>query len=216
MREVEASRAREAEQETARLVERVRALKRRAWRRGYDAGRRMGLRELVVPSAATSFASRCLEERLAALVLDAVVEILGELPPDVVLRNRLRRCLGALRAQQVLSVRVSTDDCAETQRIARSLEQELNVPLFIVLADAGLPAHSLVVETVQGVIDGSLTPQLRVLERGVRDAINLVLNEYRYIDGESEKKFAVIEDGLRDVIDLLAGSWGTQHRGGAR
>ncbi|MFM0054172.1 flagellar biosynthesis protein [Paraburkholderia phytofirmans] len=216
LREVEASRAREAEQESGRLVERVRALKRRAWRRGYDAGRRFALHEFVVPSAATSFASRCLEDRLAALVLDAVVEILGELPPDVVLRSRLRRCLGALRAQQVLSLRVSTDDCAETQRIAHSLEQELNVPLFIVLADAGLPAHSLVVETVQGVIDGSLTPQLRVLERGVRDAINLVLNEYRYIDGESEKKFAVIEHGLRDVIDLLAGSWGAHHRGGAQ
>lgn len=216
LREVEASRAREAEQETARLVERVRALKRRAWRRGYDAGRRVALRELVVPPAATSFASRCLEERLAALVLDAVIEILGELPPDVVLRNRLRRCLGASRARQVLSLRVSTGDCEETQRIAHSLEQELNVPLFIVLADAGLPAHSLVVETVQGVIDGSLTPQLRVLERGVRDAIKLVLNEYRYIDGEAEKELTVIEKGLRDVVGLLAGSCCMQPNGGAQ
>jgi type III secretion protein L len=204
LREIEASRAREAERETARQADRVRALKRRAWRSGYDAGRRTALREFLVPKVTESFASRCLEERLADLALDAVVEVLGELPADATLRSRLRRCLGASRAQRVLSLRVSVDDCEETQRAVCALEQELNVPLFVVLADAGLPPHSLVVETEHGVIDGSLNSQLRVVERGMRDAIGMVLGEYRYIDGESARKFAVIESGVRDVIELLA------------
>lgn len=206
LREVEASRAREAEIEATRLAHRVRALKRRAWRRGYEAGRRTALRELIVPTAAASFAARCLEERLAGLALAAVVEILGELPADMLLRSRLRRCIGASRTRHVISVRVSANECEQTKRIVRTLEQELAFPLFMVLADAGLPPGSIVVETAQGVIDGSLTSQLRVLERGMRDAVGLVLDEYRYIDGESEKLFRVVENGLRDVIALLAHS----------
>ncbi|MBN3754979.1 flagellar biosynthesis protein [Paraburkholderia sp. Tr-20389] len=213
LREVEAFRAREAERETARLAERVRELKRRAVRRGYAAGRRNALREYVVPPAAASFAARCLEERLAGLALNAVTEILGELPADATLHSRLRRCIGALRGQQVISVRVSADDCEQTQRIAHTLERELDLPLFMVLADAGLPPHSLVVETESGVIDGSLALQLRVLERGMRDAIGLVLNEYRYIDGESARMFDVIESGLRDVIQLLGQHVEARHGG---
>ncbi|MEX3931627.1 flagellar biosynthesis protein [Paraburkholderia phymatum] len=213
LREVEASRARDAEYASACLAQRARALKRRAWRRGYDAGRRAALHEFVAPSAAASFASRCLEERLAGVALEAIVELVGELPAGMLLRNRLRRCIGASRTQQVLSVRVSADDCEETQRIVSALEHELDVPLFVVLADAGLPPHSLVIETERGVIDGSLTPQLRALERGMRDAIAAVLDEYRYIDGESAKKFAVVESGLRDVIDVLARTCEVQYGG---
>ncbi|MEM5369486.1 flagellar biosynthesis protein [Paraburkholderia azotifigens] len=212
LREVEACRAREAEREHARLADRVRELKRRAWRRGYDAGRRTALHEYVVPRAAASFAARCLEERLVGLALDAVAGLLGELPADLTLRSRLRRCIRASRAQQVISVRVSANHCEQTQRIASALEKELNVPLFMVMADAGLPPHSMIVETENGVIDGSLMPQLRVLERGMRDAIGVVLDEYRYIDDESARMVDVIERGLRDVIDLLA--WRGEPRDG--
>ncbi|WP_221410263.1 FliH/SctL family protein [Paraburkholderia dinghuensis] len=201
---MEAFRARDAECEVARLAERVRALKRRAWRRGYEAGRRAALYEFVAQPVAVSFASRCLEERLADMVLKMVAGIVGELPADVVLPIQLRRCLDASRAQQVLSVRVSADDYDETQRSIRTLEQELNASVFTVLADAGLPPHSLVVETEHGVIDGSLTPQLRVLEQGMRDAIKTLLDEYRYIDGESARQFDLVDSGLRDVIALLA------------
>lgn len=49
LRKMEASRARESEYETARLADRVRALKRRAWRRGYEAGRRAALSSIVAP-----------------------------------------------------------------------------------------------------------------------------------------------------------------------
>jgi type III secretion protein L len=201
---MEAFRAQEAECEAARLADRVRALKRRAWRRGYEAGRRAALYEFVAQPAAVSFASRCLEGRLADMVLKTVAGILGELPADVVLRSRLRQCLDASCAQRVLSVRVSADDYEETQRSVRTLEQELSAPIFTVLADAGLPPRSLVVETERGVIDGSLTPQLRALEHGVRDAIKTLLDEYRYIDDESARQFGVVCSGLRDVIAVLA------------
>jgi type III secretion protein L len=201
---MEAFRAREAECETQRLAERVRALKRRAWRRGYEAGRRAALHEFVAQPAAVSFASRCLEGRLADMVLNTVAGILGELPADLVLPSRLRQCLHASRAQQVLSVRVSAEDYEQTQRSVRRLEQELSAPVFTVLADACLPRHSLVVETERGVIDGSLTPQLHALEHGMRDAIKTLLNEYRYIDDESAKRFRVVESGLRDLIAALA------------
>ncbi|WP_233868898.1 FliH/SctL family protein [Paraburkholderia adhaesiva] len=201
---MEAFRARDAECEVARLAERVRALKRRAWRRGYEAGRRAALQKLVVPSAAVSFASHCLEERLADMVLKTVAGILGELPSDVVLPSQLRRCLDASCAQQVLSVRVSADDYDETQRGIRVLEQELNAHAFTVMADADLPSNSLVVETERGVIDGSLTPQLQALELGMRDAIKMLLDEYRYMDDEPARKFDAVESGLRDVIAMLA------------
>jgi len=204
LRAIEAARAREAECEAARLAQRVRALKRRAWRCGYEAGRRAALHQLVAPPAAAAFAARRLEARLADLVLNAVAAILGELPADAALPGRLRRCLDASCAQQVLSVRVSADAYEETRRCLRALEQELNAPAFTVLADAGLPPHSLVVETERGVIDGSLTPQLRALEHGTRAAIEALLDEYRYLDGASAKAFDALASGLRDVLASLA------------
>lgn len=203
LRKMEASRARELDHEIARLADRVRALKRRAWRRGYEAGRRAAVHAFVAPPAALGFASRRLEARLADMVLNAIVAILGELPADTVLPARLRRCLEVSCAQQVLSVRVSLDDYEETQRSVHQLERELNAPAFTVLADAGLPPQSLVVETERGVIDGSLKPQLRSLERGIREAIRTLLDEYRYLDDEAAKQFAEVERGLCDVIAVL-------------
>lgn len=204
LREVEASRARDAQCEAARLADRVRALKRRAWRRGYEAGRRAALCTLVAQPAAASFALRCLEDRLADVVLKAVAGILGEMPADLMLPGRLRRCLDASGAQQVLTVRVSADDYEAAEHSVRTLEQKLNLPIFTVLADAGLPPHSLVVETEHGVIDGGLRSQLRTLERGMKAAIETLLDEYRYIDGESARRFEAVERGLRGVIAVLA------------
>ncbi len=204
LRALEAARAQDAAHEATRLAERVRVLKRRAWRRAYDAGREAALRDFVAPETATSFAARCLEDRLTRVATDALVAIIGELPPGAVLPNQLRRCISVSRSQRVMSLRVSPDDYSEAKRLIVTLERDLAAPLFTVLADAGLPPHSCVVETEQGVIDGSVKLQLRALERGIKDAVSAVLNEYRYLDGEAAKQFAVVEQGLRDVIDVLA------------
>jgi len=204
LRAIEAWRAREAERAAQRAAERVRALKRRAWRRGYEAGRRAALQQFVAAPAATAFASRRLDARLADLVLDTVAAILGELPADAALPARLRRCLDASCAQQVLSVRVSTDAYEEARRCLRALADELNAPAFTVLADAGLPAHALVVETEGGVIDGSLAPQLRALEQGTRAAIETLLDEYRYLDGAAAKAFDTLARALGELRASLA------------
>jgi len=213
LREAEASREQDAEYETARLAERARALKHRAWRRGYEAGRRAALDQFVGPPAAVSFASHCLQERLADMVMKAVSGLLGELPDHVVLAGQLRRCLDASRAQQLLSVRVCADDYEETQRIVRKLEAELNVHVLEVLSDAGLPPHSLVVETGFGVIDGSLAPQLRALEHGMRGAIAMLLDEYRCIGDASAKQFGAVESDSHDAVSALANSTNAQDRG---
>jgi len=203
LRRLEASRARDAACEAARLAERVRALKRRAWRRGYEAGRRAALQQAVAMPAAVSFASRRLDARLADIVVNTVAALIGDLPADAALGNRLRRCLDACSAQQVLSVRVSSDDYDAMQRSVRAIEQKLNATAFTVLADAGLPRHSLIVETEHGVMDGSLAPQLRALERGIADAIRALLDEYRYLDDESARQFDALRRDLRDLTAAL-------------
>ncbi|HTH60919.1 MAG TPA: flagellar biosynthesis protein [Paraburkholderia sp.] len=203
LREMEASIERDVEYEIAQLADRVRALKRRAWRRGYEGGRRAALHHFAALPAAVSFATQRLQARLADMAVNTITSMLGELPPEVVLRARLRQCLDASCEQQLLSVRVSTDDYEATQRSVRALEHELNAPALTVLPDAGPPPNSLVVETESGVIDGSLTTQLRVLEQGVRDAIRELLDEYRYLDDESAKQFDTVADELQHVIDGL-------------
>jgi type III secretion protein L len=203
---MEASREQDAEYESARLADRARALKHRAWRRGYEAGRRAALEQFVGPAAAASFASRCLDDRLSDMVMKTVSGLLGELPDDVVLAGRLRRCLDAARAQQLLSVRVCADDYEETQRIVSKLEAELNVRVLNVLSDAGLSPHSLVVETGFGVIDGSLAPQLRALERVMRGAVTMLLDEYRNIDEESKKQLDAAKSAVREEGSARADS----------
>ncbi|CAB3756841.1 FliH/SctL family protein [Paraburkholderia solisilvae] len=203
LRALDDARANDAARETSRLAARVREMKRRAWRRGYDAGRAAAVRDFAMPHAAASFVARCVEERLVRVALDALVLIIGKLPPAAALPNQLRRCIAASRSQQVMSLRVSNVDYREAKRLIARLEQELAAPLFTVLADAGLPPHSCIVETERGVIDGSLRMQLSALERGIRDAIGAMLGEYRGLDEAVDRQFAVVERGLRDVIDAI-------------
>jgi type III secretion protein L len=203
LRTLDEERAKDAAHETSRLAARVREMKRRAWRRGYDAGRAAAVRDFVVPRAAASFVARCVEERLVRVALDALVLIIGKLPPAAALPNQLRRCIAASRSQQMMSLRVSAVDYREAKRLIARLEQELAAPLFTVLVDAGLPPHSCIVETERGVIDGSLRMQLGALERGMRDAIAAMLTEYRGLDAAIGNQFTVIEQGLRDVIDAI-------------
>ncbi|MFC0398072.1 FliH/SctL family protein [Paraburkholderia rhizosphaerae] len=203
LRALDDERAKDAARDASRLAERVRAMKRRAWRRGYEAGRAAAVRDFVMPHAAASFVARCVEERLVRIAMDALVLIIGKLPPAAALPNQLRRCIAASRSQQVMSLRVSNVDYHEAKRLIARLEQELAAPLFTVLADAGLPPHSCIVETERGVIDGSLRMQLNALERGIRDAIDAMLGEYRGVDEAVDRQFAVLEQGLRDVIDAI-------------
>lgn len=203
LRKIESLRERDIDEATSRLAERARAIKRRALRSGYEAGQRSALRELVGPQAAAAFAADCLQTRLAEIVMSGIAEVLGELPRGVVLMGRLRRCIAASRAQHMLSVRVSASDYEEAQRVVRALELQYRAPVLTVLADAELPPRSLIVETEHGVIDGSLEPQLRALESGVKDAVTSLLNEYRYMDDESAKRFAAIEQDVRETIGAL-------------
>jgi type III secretion protein L len=179
-------------------------LKRRAWRRGYASGQAAALREMVRPATAASFAARSLQERLVQIALSGLNRVIGELPAASALPNQLRRCIAASRSQRVLSVRVAVEDHDNAKVLVMALEQELGVGLFSVLADAGLPRNSCVIETEDGVIDGSLKLQLAALERGMRDAVDGVLDEYMYFDKGIGKQLGVIEQGLRDAVDALS------------
>lgn len=203
LREVEAARKRDHDDARARLAARVRALKRRAWRRGYDAGREAALRRFLAGPVAAAFVARRLDERLADLVLDALERLVGDLPADVLLPVRLRRCMEAARAGQILSLRVPAGEQEETRRVVGALETQLQIAAFAVIADAGLEPDSLVVETEHGVIDGSLMPQLRALERGIREAVAALLDTYRDIDGQSMQQFEAVRRGLQDVLAAL-------------
>ena len=193
-----------AASETRRLAERARRTKRRALIRGYSAGRAAALHGLVMPAAAAAFAVHGLNERLMQIVMKAVIEIVGELPPATLLPNQLRRSLRAAPGQHLLSVRVAASDLDEAKRAIVSVEKELGLPLVTVLADADLPPRSCVVETDGGVIDGGLRQQLAALERGMRDAISALLDEYTRLDDSFVRQLNIVEQGLRDAVDALS------------
>lgn len=204
LRMLDEERAQDVVDQTARLAARARDVKRRAWRRGYASGRAAALREFVQPATAAAFAARCLQERLLQIALEALRAVIGELPPTAILPNQLRRCLAASRSQRVMSVRVSAEEYEGAVRLVAALQHELGVAPFAVLADAGLPPRSCVIETEGGVIDGSLKLQLVALERGMRDAVGAVLDEYTYLDDGMAKQLLVVENGLLDTIDALS------------
>jgi type III secretion protein L len=193
-----------ATRETAQLAQRARRVKRRALLRGYNAGRAAALHDLVMPAAATAFVLRGLRERLVQIVIHAVTEIVGDLPPGVLLPNQLRRSLCAAPGQRLLSIRVAMSDIEQTRSVIGAIEKELGLSLVTVLGDADLPPRSCVVETDGGVIDGGLRQQLTALERGIRDAIRAVLDEYSRLDDALLRQFDVIGQGLRDVLDTLS------------
>lgn len=204
LRAVESERAAELAHERRRLGRQVRELKRRAWRRGRAAGTAAALREQVKHMAAAAFAAHRLEDRLTQIVLSAVSDIVGQLPPSAVLSNQLRRALVVAQSQRLVSVRVAPAEFDDAVRLIATIEQELGAPLCTVLADAGLPAHACVVETESGVIDGGLKVQLPALERGIRDSVAAVLRDYDFADGAGRTALETIEYGVRQALAVLA------------
>jgi type III secretion protein L len=204
LRAVEAERVTEAGQERADLAMQVRALKRRAWRHGHAAGKAAALREHVGRAVSGVFAAHRLQDRLTQIVLSAVSDIVGGLPPSATLTNQLRRAVAVSQSQRLVSVRVATAVFKEAAQLIATIEQELGTPLCTVLADAGLPAHSCVIETEAGVIDGGLKVQLRALERGIRDAVAEVLRTYDLADGSGRTALENVERGVRQTLAQLA------------
>jgi type III secretion protein L len=204
LRAVEAQRVAAADLERVRLGARVRELKRRAWRHGLAAGKVAALREHVAQAAAVAFAAQRLEERLTQIVLGAVTDIVGELPPSAALTNQLRRAVAVSQSQRLVSVRVAPAVFDEAMQLISAIEKELGTPLCTVLADAGLPAYSCVIETEAGVIDGGLKVQLRALERGIRDGIAAVLRSYDMADASGRTRLDTIGVGVRETLAALA------------
>ncbi|MDR5801977.1 FliH/SctL family protein [Caballeronia sp. LZ001] len=196
--------AQRARQEAADLAQRARRVRRQALARGFIAGRAAAVHDLAMPAAAAAFALRGLNDRLVKIVVEAVRDVVGDMPAGAIFPNQLRRSLQAAPGQRPLSVRVSACDYEEARQAVSAMEDELGLTLITVLGDADLPPRSCVVETDIGVIDGSLRQQLAALERGIRDAIAAVLDEYTRLDDRLLRQFDVIEQGLRDTLDVLS------------
>lgn len=204
LRAADADRAADAALERGRLGAQVRELKRRAWRRGHAAGTAAALREHAGRMAAAAFAAHRLEDELTQIVLCAVSDIVGQLPPSAALTNQLRRSITVAQSQRLISVRVAPAAFDDAMRLIATVERDLGAPLCSVLADAGLPAHSCVVETESGVIDGGLKLQLGALERGIRDSVAAVLRDHDFADGSGRTALDTIEDGVRQTLAALA------------
>jgi type III secretion protein L len=190
--------------ETRRLAERARDTRRRAFARGYRAGRTAALRDLVVPAAVTAYALGRLQDHLLRLAMQAVADIVGQMPSGMTLPNQLRRSLLAAPGQRLLSVRVAACDYAEARLAVDRLERELGLAFVKVLADADLPSRSCVVETEGGVIDGGLHQQLAALERGLGQAIGAMLDEYTRLDDRIVNQFDELGQGVRDALAALS------------
>ena len=101
-------------------------------------------------------------------------------------------------------MRVAPQVFDEAKQLIGTVERELGAPLCTVLADAGLPAHSCVIETEAGVIDGGLKLQLRALEQGMRDGVAAMLHQYDFPDRAGRTTLAAIEHGVRDALTALS------------
>ncbi|WP_144110569.1 FliH/SctL family protein [Paraburkholderia sp. BCC1886] len=203
LRAIDAGRAAETAEERRRLGTEVRALKRRAWRHGHAAGTAAALREHAGQMAAAAFIAHRLEDRLMQIVLAAVHDIVGELPPSAALTQQLLRSISVSQSQRLISVRVAPGVFEAARGLIAAVEAELDTPLCTVLADAGLPAYSCVIETESGVIDGGLQVQLRELERGMRDGVAAVLRAYGFPDAGGETPLETMERGVREALAAL-------------
>ncbi|MDE1184510.1 FliH/SctL family protein [Paraburkholderia sp.] len=204
LRAIEAERAAQAADARQTLGRRVRELKRRAWRRGHAAGKRAALCAFVGGAASVALAARSVEARLTQIVLGAVTDIVGQLPPSAALTQQLRRALAVSQSQRLVSVRVAPSAFDDAVRLLATIERELGMSLCSVLADAGLPRHSCVIETERGVIDGGLAVQLRALECGIRDG---VADALRGDDPVALRaSLALLEHDVRDAVAALSGS----------
>lgn len=113
-----------------------------------------------------------IESTLVSVVTQAIRKIIGDMDDKERIVRIVRNALGVVRGQQKVTVRVApADEPAVSEALAAMTSAASGSAFLTVVADARLERDSCILESELGVVDASLSTQLRALENAFHSKI---------------------------------------------
>ena len=113
-----------------------------------------------------------IESTLVSVVNQAIRKIIGDMNDKERIVAIVRNALGVVRGQQKVTVRVSpADEASVLEAMAGMTASSSSSSFMTVIADARLERDSCIIESELGIVDASLSTQLKALENAFKSKI---------------------------------------------
>lgn len=157
---IEAAKARAAEIER-KAEEAYKARYEAGYADGLEAGRLENMEKVMETAMASVEFIEGIEGTVVDVVMQSVRKILGEMNREDRIRAIVKTALANVRGQQKVTVRVAPSD---EPVVSEALAAQTAGSFLTVVADARLEPDSCILESDLGVINASLSTQLKALE----------------------------------------------------
>lgn len=118
-------------------------------------------------------ALEALEKQVVEVVIDAVNKVIGEIDRGELITRVVAKGMNAVRGEKRILVRVSR---YEENAVREALRESLIAPdggtgYLEVIGDSSLKSGDCIIETALGVVEASLSSQLKILENSLRKVV---------------------------------------------
>ena len=168
---LDAARAKAAEMERAAL-EAYEEKRQEGYQDGLEEGKLEHAEKMMETIISSVEFIEGIESTLVSVVNQAIRKIIGDMNDKERIVAIVRNALGVVRGQQKVTVRVSpADEAAVLEAMAGMTASSSGSSFMTVIADARLERDSCIIESELGVVDASLSTQLKALENAFKSKI---------------------------------------------
>ena len=168
---LDAAREKAAEMERAAL-EAYEEKKREGYQDGLEEGKLEHAEKMMETIISSVEFIEGIESTLVSVVNQSIRKIIGDMGDKERIVAIVRNALNVVRGQQKVTVRVApADEAAVLEAMAGMTASSSGSSFMTVIADARLEQDSCIIESELGVVDASLSTQLRALENAFKSKI---------------------------------------------
>lgn len=150
---------------------RLRSAKNRSYSLGYRQGAAKGLSDIMQSFGSYVLLWKSVEPAIVAAALNSINNVLGKLPGEHLMAAQIRDAFQAARNKSVIRLHVDPESAESVEAILTSLSDMIGAQVCELIVDVSLQAGSCLVETDQGIVDGSTSRQLEAIRQGLECAL---------------------------------------------
>ena len=168
---LDAAREKAAEMERAAL-EAYEEKKEEGYQDGLEEGKLEHAEKMMETIISSVEFIESIESTLVSVVNQSIRKIIGDMGDKERIVAIVRNALNVVRGQQKVTVRVApADEAAVLEAMAGMTASSSSSSFMTVIADARLEQDSCIIESELGVVDASLSTQLKALENAFKSKI---------------------------------------------
>lgn len=114
-----------------------------------------------------------LEKQLVEVVINAIAKVIGEIDRDDLIVRVVRQGLNAVRGEKRILIKVSLNEEVAVREDLKAflLSADGSSGYIEVLGDPNLRSGDCILETPMGVVEASLSSQLKILNKSLRERV---------------------------------------------